>query len=101
MAVVFNACSKSTQDRLLASNFGTESAVEPYNFIKLVKTLGAIYSSVNHAVVAQQKLGRELKQGGQESVVCFLERVQETFTKPIILRWVGVRTTVHNWLSLW
>ena len=35
-------------------NFGTESAVETYNFISLVKTLGAIYASVNHAVVAQQ-----------------------------------------------
>ena len=55
MAVVFNACSKSTQDQLLASNFGTESAVETYNFITLVKTLGAIYSSVNHAVFAQQE----------------------------------------------
>ena len=42
MAVVYNACSKSTQERLLASNFGTESAVETYNFISLVKTLGAI-----------------------------------------------------------
>ena len=81
MAVVYNACSKSTQERLLASNFGKESAVETYNFIMLVKTLGAIYSSVNHAVVAQQELGRGLKQGGQESVVCFLERIQETFSQ--------------------
>ena len=52
MAVVYNACSKSTQERLLASNFGKDSAVETYNFITLVKTLGAIYASVNHAVVA-------------------------------------------------
>ena len=65
----------STQDQLLTSNFGTESAVEPYNFITLVKTLGVIYSSVNHAVVAKQELGQGLKQG--ES---FLERVQETFS---------------------
>ena len=71
----------STQDQLLTSNFGTESAVEPYNFITLVKTLGLIYSSVNHAVVTQQELGQGLKQGGQESVVCFLERVQETFSQ--------------------
>ena len=48
IAMVFKACSKSTQDRLLASNFGTESADETYNFITLVKTLGGIYSSVNH-----------------------------------------------------
>ena len=54
MAVVYNACSKSTQERLLASNFGTESAAETYTFISLVKTLGAIYASVNHAVVAQK-----------------------------------------------
>ena len=81
IAVVFNACSKSTQDRFLASYFGSESAEETYNFITLVKTLGAIYSSVNHAVVAQQELGRGLKQGGQESVVCFLERIQETFSQ--------------------
>ena len=81
MVVFFNACSKSTQDRLLASNFGTESAVDPYNFILLVKTLGAIYSIVNHAVVAQQELGQGLKQGEQESVVCFLEKVQETFSQ--------------------
>ena len=51
MAVLFNACSKSTQDRLLAANFGTESAVETYNFITLVKILGVIYSNVIHAVV--------------------------------------------------
>ena len=58
IAAVFNACSKSTQDRLLASNFGTESAEKTYNFITLVITLGVIYSSVNHAVVAQQELGQ-------------------------------------------
>ena len=56
MAVVYNACSNSTQERLLASNFGTDSAVKTYNFISLVKMLGAIYASVNHAVVAQQEL---------------------------------------------
>ena len=47
----------------------------------LIKTLGAIYSSVNHALLAQQELGRGLKQGGQESVVWFLERIQETFSQ--------------------
>ena len=47
LEVVFNACSKSTQECLLAANFGKESAVEAYNFISLVKTLGAIYASVN------------------------------------------------------
>ena len=36
---------------------------------------------MNHAVVAQQELGRGLKQGGQESVVCFLERMQEVFSQ--------------------
>ena len=45
MVVVYNACSKSTQERLLAAKFGTESAVETYNFISLVKTLGARVSS--------------------------------------------------------
>ena len=78
---MYNACSKSTQERILAAKFGTESPVETYNFISLVKTLGAMYASVNHAVVAQQELGRGLKQGGQESVICFLERVQEVFSQ--------------------
>ena len=72
IAVVFNSCSKSTQDRLLASNFGLESADATYTFITLIKTLGAIYSSVNHA---QQELGRGLKQGGGESMICFLKRI--------------------------
>ena len=45
LAVVFNGCSKSTQDRLLAAGFGTDSAEETYNFISLVKTLGAVYNS--------------------------------------------------------
>ena len=40
-----------------------------------------MYSSVNHAVIAQQELGKGLKQGGQESVICFLERVQEVFSQ--------------------
>ena len=79
--MVFNEGSKSTQDRLLASNFGTENADETYNFITLIKTLEAIYSCVNHAVLAQQELGQGLKQGGQESVICFLERMQETFSQ--------------------
>ena len=43
LAVVFNACSKSTQERLLAANFGTESAVDTYNFISLVKRLVCIH----------------------------------------------------------
>ena len=42
LAVIFNACAKSTQDRLLAANFGRESAEEEYTFITLIKTLGAI-----------------------------------------------------------
>ena len=81
MALVFNACSKSTQERLLAAKFGTESSVETYNFISLVKTLGAMYASLNHAVVAQQELGRGLRQGGQESEIYFLKRVQEVFSQ--------------------
>ena len=40
-----------------------------------------MYASVNHAVVAQQELGRGLKQAGQELVICFLERVQEVFSQ--------------------
>ena len=40
LAVIFNACSKSTQDRLLAANFGGEIAEEEYTFILLIKTLG-------------------------------------------------------------
>ena len=78
---MYNAVSRSTQEGLLAAKFGTESAVETYNFISLVKTLGAMYASVNHAVVAQQKLGIGLKQEGQELVICFLERVQEVFSQ--------------------
>ena len=81
LAVIFNACSKGTHERLLAAKFGTESAVETYTFISLIKTLGAMYASVNHAVVAQQELGRGLKQDGQESVICFLEQVQEVFSQ--------------------
>ena len=54
IAVMFSTCSKSKQDWILASGFCTESADESYNFITLIKTLGGIYSSVNHAVVAQQ-----------------------------------------------
>ena len=38
-----------------------------------------MYQSVNHAVVAQNELGRGMRQGGQESVICFLEQVQELF----------------------
>ena len=37
-------------------------------------TEGVKYSSVNHAVLAQQELGRGIKQGVRESVVWFLER---------------------------
>ena len=81
LAVVFNACSKSTQERLLAADFGTDSAEDMYDFVSLVKTLGAVYNSVNHAVVAQNELGKGMRQGGQESVICFLERVQETFSQ--------------------
>ena len=79
--VVFNTYSKSTQERLLASNFGMENEDAMYNFITLIKTLGAIYSSVNQAVLAQKELEQGLKQGGRESVVCFLERIQETFSQ--------------------
>ena len=73
--MVFNGCSKSTQERLLAANFRTESSGDTYDFVSLVKTLRAMSKSVNHAVIAQQELGRGMRQGGQESVICFLERV--------------------------
>ena len=73
LAVVFNACSKSTQERLLTADFGTESVEDKYDFVSLVKTLGAIYQSINHAVVAQNELGKGMRQGGQESIICFLD----------------------------
>ena len=43
LAVVFNACSKGTQERLLAADFGADSAEDTYDFLKLIKTLGAVY----------------------------------------------------------
>ena len=58
-----------------------ESADEQYTFVTLLKTFGGIYSSVNHAVLAQQELGRGLKQGVCESVVCFVERLQDSFSQ--------------------
>ena len=79
LAVIFNACSKSTQERLLAADFGTDSADAEYDFVALIKTLGAVYNIVNHAIVAQNELGRGLKQERVESIICFIERVQETF----------------------
>ena len=65
---------------MLAANFGGESAEEEYTFVTLIKTLGAIYSSIFHAVLAQQELGRGLKQDIKESLVSFLERLQDVFT---------------------
>ena len=79
IAVVFNACTRGTQERLLAADFGADSEKESYDFLKLIKTLGAVYNSVNHAVVAQNALATGLKQNREESVICFLERIQETF----------------------
>ena len=86
IAVVFNACSKN---RLLASNYGVESVDTRYTFITSIKSLGAIYFIVNHAVLAQQELGKGIKQGMRGSVVCFLERVQETFSQAYgpVLEW--------------
>ena len=40
----------------------------------------AIYSSVNHAVLVQQELGHGLKQDVHESIVSFLERLQDNFS---------------------
>ena len=40
-----------------------------------------MYQSVTHVVVAQNELGRGMRQGGQESVICFLEQVQEVFSQ--------------------
>ena len=37
LAVVFNACSKSTQERLLAADLGTDSAEDTYYFVSLCK----------------------------------------------------------------
>ena len=64
-----------------------ESADNEYTFITLMKTLGAIYSSVNHAVLAQQELGRGLKQDVHELIVSFLERILSA--KLMVLQWVG------------
>ena len=57
--MVFNACSKSMQERLFAADFGTESAEDMYEFVSLVKTLWAMYQLVNHAVVARMNWGEE------------------------------------------
>ena len=66
---------------MLAANFGGESAEEKYTFILLIKTLGAIYSSVNHAVLAQEELGRGIRQDIMESIVSFLDGLQDVFTQ--------------------
>ena len=54
---------------------------DKYDFVSLVKTLSCMYQSINHAVVAHQELGKGMQQGGQESIVCFLEPVQEVFSQ--------------------
>ena len=66
---------------MLAANFGGESAEEEYKFILLIKALGGIYSSVNHAVLAQEELGRGIRQDIMESIVSFLDRLQDVFTQ--------------------
>ena len=62
-----------------------ESAEERYTFVTLLKTLGAIYSSVNHTVLAQQELERGLKQGVHESVVFSWRDYKTHSAKPMVL----------------
>ena len=63
----------------------------------LMKMLGAIYSSVNHAVLAQQELGRGIKQDVHELIVSFLERLQDTFSQAY---GPAVSWTVHHLSNL-
>ena len=62
MAAIYNPCSSSTRERILAANFGEESKADTYTYQNLLNMLGAIYSSVEHAVVAQRQIAQGLKQ---------------------------------------
>ena len=45
LAALYDTCLHSTQERLLAANFGEESNSESNTYLNLVKMIGEIYNS--------------------------------------------------------
>ena len=56
VALVFNLCSNSTKQRLLAMNLATEVLQPKYTFVDLLKTLCVLYISPNHITLATKSL---------------------------------------------
>ena len=76
VALVFNSCSNSTKQRLLAMNLATEVLQPKYTFIDLLKTLCVLYISPNHVTLATKSLYKGVRQLPNELIQVYMDRIR-------------------------
>jgi len=84
IAIVYNSCSASLKQRLLALDVGDKAKVDSYSYLDLLQLITTIVHSPNARDDATMQIYKGLRQTNAESVQAFLQRVRD----------VGVRTTI-------
>ena len=77
IALVYNSCSTSLKQRLLALDVGSEASKDSYSYLNLLQLITTVVHSPNARDDATMQIYKGFKQHSAESVQVFLQRVRD------------------------
>jgi len=78
IAVVYNSCSTSLKQRLLALDVGSEAQKDSYSYLSLLQLITTVVHSPNAKDDAMLQVYKGFRQASSESVQAFLQKVRDT-----------------------
>ena len=77
IALVYNSCSTSLKQRLLALDVGNEARKDSYSYLNLLQLITTVVHSPNARDDATMQVYKGFRQSSSESVQAFLQRVRD------------------------
>ena len=77
IAVIYNSCSASLKQRLLALDVGDKAKVDSYSYLDLLQLITTIVHSPNARDDATMQIYKGFRQTNTESIQAFLQRVRD------------------------
>ena len=77
IAIVYNSCSASLKQRLLALDVGDKAKSDSYSYLELLQLITAVVHSPNARDDATMQIYKGFRQNNTESVQTFLQRVRD------------------------
>ena len=78
IALVYNSCSTSLKQRLMALDVGNEPRKDSYSYLNLLQLITTVVHSPNARDDATMQVYKGFRQASSESVQAFLQRVRDT-----------------------